>query len=83
MKKVSTVGANQIRNVSQQNLTISLDLGDRSSWYCVLDEAGTVVLEQKLSTTPKAMKADAKMKAYPNLPAKDLDVLVAYLLSLK
>jgi transposase len=56
MKKVSTVGANQIRNVSQQNLTIGLDLGDRSSWYCVLDEAGTVVLEQKLSTTPKAMK---------------------------
>src|SRR6266542_3317976 len=56
MKKVSTVGANQIRNVSQQNPTIGLDLGDRSSWYCVLDEAGTVVLEQKLSTTPKAMK---------------------------
>ena len=28
---------------------------DRSSWYCVLDEAGAVVLEQRLSTTPKAM----------------------------
>jgi transposase len=37
-------------------LTIGLDLGDRSSWYCVLDEAGEVVLEQKLSTTAKAMK---------------------------
>ena len=24
--------------------------------YCVLDEAGTIVLEQKLGTTPKAMK---------------------------
>jgi transposase len=33
-----------------------LDLGDRSSWYCVLDEQGEVVLEQKLGTTPKAMK---------------------------
>jgi transposase len=33
-----------------------LDLGDRSSWYCVLDEAGEVLLEQKLSTTPKATK---------------------------
>jgi transposase len=33
-----------------------LDLGDRSSWYCVLDEAGEVVLEQRLSTTPKAMR---------------------------
>jgi len=31
-------------------------LGDRSSWYCVLDEAGEVLLEQKVGTTPKAMK---------------------------
>ncbi len=30
--------------------------GDRSSWYCVLDESGTVLYEQKLSTTAKAMK---------------------------
>jgi transposase len=34
-----------------------LDVGDRSSWYCVLDEAGTVLLEQKLSTTAKALQA--------------------------
>jgi hypothetical protein len=33
-----------------------LDLGDRSSWYCVLDEAGTIVPEQRLGTTPKGMK---------------------------
>jgi hypothetical protein len=33
-----------------------LDLGDRWSWYCVLDEAGDVLLEQRLGTTPKAMK---------------------------
>src|SRR5208337_1681916 len=56
MKKVSTVAAKQIRNFSKQKLTIGLDLGDRSSWYCVLDEQGEVVLEQKLGTTPKAMK---------------------------
>jgi hypothetical protein len=30
--------------------------GDRSSFYCVLDETGDVLLEQKVSTTPKAMK---------------------------
>ena len=45
MKKVSTAAAKQIRNFSQQKLTIGLDLGDRSSWYCVLDEAGEVLLE--------------------------------------
>jgi transposase len=39
-----------------QKLTAGLDLGDRSSWYCMLDEAGEVIHEQKLSATPKAMK---------------------------
>jgi transposase len=56
MKKVSTAVAKQGKNFSQQKLTIGLDLGDRSSWYCVLDETGSVLLEQRLSTTPKAMR---------------------------
>ena len=42
MKKISTVGAKQSKNFREQKLTIGLDLGDRSSWYCVLDEAGEV-----------------------------------------
>src|SRR6059058_5375897 len=56
MKKVSTAAVKGTKNFSQPKLTIGLDLGDRSSWYCVLDEVGEVLLEQKLSTTPKAMK---------------------------
>ncbi|MGA9967089.1 MAG: transposase [Terriglobales bacterium] len=56
MKKISTAGARQNKNFAEQKLTIGLDLGDRSSWYCVLDEAGEVVLEQRLGTTPKVMK---------------------------
>ena len=56
MKKVSTAGGKQTKNFSDQKLTIGLDLGDRSSWCCGLDEAGEVVLEQRLGTTPKAMK---------------------------
>src|SRR6516165_11381863 len=55
MKKVSTVAAKQSRKTAEQKLTVGLDVGDRSSWYCVLDERGEVVLEQKLSTTPKAI----------------------------
>jgi transposase len=55
MKEISTAAAKQSRNFSQQKLTIGLDLGDRSSWYCVLDERGEIVLEQRLGTTPKAM----------------------------
>ena len=56
MKKVSIVAAKASRKISQQKLTVGLDLGDRSSWYCVLDEAGSVLLEQRLSTTPKALR---------------------------
>jgi transposase len=48
MKKVSTAATKQSRNVSQPKLTIGLDLGDRSSWYCLLDEVGEVMQEQKL-----------------------------------
>jgi transposase len=55
MKKSSTVATLSKRNLSQK-LTIGLDLGDRSCWYCVLDEAGEVIQEQKLGTTPKAMR---------------------------
>src|ERR1700691_542003 len=55
MKKSSTVAAAINKNF-ERKLTIGLDLGDRSSWYCVLDEAGEVINEQKLGTTPKAMK---------------------------
>src|ERR1700678_43224 len=56
MKKVSTAAAKQMRNFSQQKLTIGLDLGDRSSWYCVLDASGDVVLEQKVGTSAQTMQ---------------------------
>ena len=56
MKKVSTVAANESRNVFQPKLTVGLDLGDRSSWYCVLDERGELQWERKVSTTAKAMR---------------------------
>ncbi len=56
MKKISTAVAHGIEKNEGQKLTIGLDLGDRWSWYCVLNAAGEVLLEQKLATTPKAMK---------------------------
>ena len=45
-------------------LTIGLDLGDRWSFYCVLNELGEVVREEKLPTTPEAMK-----RTFEKLPA--------------
>jgi hypothetical protein len=47
MKKVSTVVAKPSKKMSQQKLTVGLDLGDRNSWYCVLDESGQIQLEQR------------------------------------
>src|SRR5258706_2914170 len=56
MKKNSTVQAFKSEIFKEQNLTMGLDLGDCWSFYCVLDEAGQIILEQKLPTTPEAMK---------------------------
>ena len=56
MKKTSTAVAKQSRNISRQRLTIGLDLGDRNSWYCVVDEAGRIQLEQRVRTTAKTLQ---------------------------
>jgi transposase len=61
MKKVSTGAARQTKNFRIQKLTIGLDLGDRSSWYCGLDETGELLLEQRLSTTAKTLRDFAKL----------------------
>jgi transposase len=56
MKKISTVQTFKSEIFKEQKLTIGVDLGDRWSFYCVLDEAGKIILEQKLPTTPEAMR---------------------------
>ena len=56
MKKNSTVGNSGKQIFKGKKLTIGLDLGDRWSFYCVMDEAGQVIVEQKLPTTAEAMK---------------------------
>jgi len=55
MKKLSTAAASGIEK--SQRLTIGLDLGDRTSHYCVLDESGRILTESKTATSPHAMKA--------------------------
>ncbi|MBN1571405.1 MAG: cytochrome c [Acidobacteria bacterium] len=51
-----------------------------------LDGVGSKLKSEEIKKwirTPKAMKADSTMKAYPNLPERDLDDLTAYLMTLK
>ena len=56
MRKSSTAAIERIQIFKQGQLTIGLDLGDRTSHYCVLDETGEVVMESKLATTPKGIE---------------------------
>jgi transposase len=56
VKKLTAKGMCRTGKLQDQQLTIGLDLGDRSSFYCVLNGAGEVIAEQKVSTTPDAMK---------------------------
>jgi transposase len=33
-----------------------MDLGDRNSWHCVVDESGAIQLEQRVRTTAQALQ---------------------------
>ena len=56
MKKISTVAMEGIQIFKENQLTIGLDLGDRTSYYCVLNEVGEVIWEDKLPTTPRGIQ---------------------------
>ncbi len=75
MNKVSTVAAKRSRKISEQKLTVGLDLGDRSSWYCVPDESGGVLLEQSVATSAKALARGVRQNAAQPHRAGDRDAL--------
>jgi len=56
VKKISTVAKRGNEIFEEPKLTIGLDLGDRTSHYCLLDEAGNVILEHSLPTPPKGIQ---------------------------
>jgi len=56
MKKNSTMATSRKQIFKGQKLTIGMDLGDRFTYYCILDEAGEVMVEQKLPTTKPAIQ---------------------------
>ena len=57
MKKNSTVAQSPKAGSksTKEPMTIGMDLGDKTSRYCVLDENGEVVREGSVATTKKAM----------------------------
>ena len=57
-KGLSKGKKNQIGQVAaKQRLTVGFDLGDRTSCYCVLEEAGEVVSEGQLPTTKMGLSS--------------------------
>jgi transposase len=56
MKKLSTVAIERVQIFKEHQRTIGLDLGDRTSHYCILNEAGEVIWEGQLATTPKGIE---------------------------
>ena len=56
MQEISTMQASGSDNFKRPQVTIGVDLGDRSSNYCVLNATGDILLEDKLPTTSQAMK---------------------------
>src|SRR5260370_42165963 len=53
-----------VRKNKQRELTIGVDLGDKTSRYCVLDREGNVLFERSTATTKKGLaKAFASMGA--------------------
>jgi transposase len=48
------VGRNHI--LKQAKLIIGLDAGDRTRYYCILDEAGKVILERNVPTASNGMR---------------------------
>ncbi len=75
MKKISTVQAFGNKTFKEQKLTIGLDLGDRWSFYCVLDEAGKIILEQKVPTTTEGMK-----QTFARIPRSRIALETAHIL---
>ena len=56
MKKDSIRIRNGKGDWEGKKLTIGMDLGDRFTYYCILDQAGEVVVEQKVATTKQAIQ---------------------------
>jgi cytochrome c2 len=69
-----------------QHCTMCHAIAGKGNPKTPLDGVGSKLSAEEIRkwiVSPKEMKADTRMKAFPNLPAEDLDALVDYLSSLK
>jgi predicted NBD/HSP70 family sugar kinase len=70
MRKTSTTACQGQKFLNHQELTIGLDLGDRFTYYCVLDQAGEVLVEDTLPTTKPGWSTSSESSRTVELPWK-------------
>jgi hypothetical protein len=63
MRKIRAVAIEKIKIFKEHQRTIGLDLGDRTSHYRILNEAGEVIWEGKLPTRKESRKCSARFRA--------------------
>ena len=57
MKKTITTTTRREKTMRKgSKLTVGIDIGDRSSSFCVLDDSGDIVLEQRIATSKQRMR---------------------------
>lgn len=57
MKKTITATRRREKTIRKgSKLTVGMDIGDRSSSFCVLNDSGDVVLERRVATTKQKMR---------------------------
>jgi transposase len=62
--KTTTTKSEKAAAKEQQRNTIGIDLGDKWSHYCTLDDAGEIIEEGRFRTTPQALD-----KHFGDIPA--------------
>jgi transposase len=53
---MKTLRNSEVKTISSRGTTVGLDVGDRYSQFCILDEAGEIVAEGRIGTTVEALR---------------------------
>jgi transposase len=53
---MKTLRNSEAKTIPSRGMTVGLDVGDRQSQFCILDEAGEIVAEGRIRTTVEALR---------------------------
>jgi transposase len=73
MKKPSTRTVRRRGKLPDGQPTIGLDLGDQSSFYCVLNGTGEVILEERITQMTTCGSLSPVLGAFPKRSCGSLD----------